>query len=186
MEETLRAYQRMENRYTKASMGSGKFHQRSKVNADQFPSKSTRAGRAIRVKSESSSSESDPSGSEENVDGCRVCATTVPTRVQSNQDHCMLHEEANRLESRDHGERSNPCTHCGSIKHNDLVYWKRLTFQKCGRKGHPSDKYFYACSACEKVHDSGECPSEKFYNLMRKWYVPTKHAEIFRPRRMRC
>ena len=69
MEETLRAYQRIENRYTKASMGSGKFHQRSKVNADHVPSKSNRAVRAIRVESESSSSESEVSGSEDDVAG---------------------------------------------------------------------------------------------------------------------
>ena len=37
MEEALRAYKRMENRYTKASMGPGKFHQRTKAHADQAP-----------------------------------------------------------------------------------------------------------------------------------------------------
>ena len=81
-EETLRAYQRMENRYTKAPIGPGKFHQRLKFHADQVPSKSTRAVRAIRVESESSSSESDFSGSEEDVVHRRVCATTVPTQVK--------------------------------------------------------------------------------------------------------
>ena len=55
MEETLRAYQRMENRYTNTPMGPGKFHQRSKVHADQVPSNSTRAVRVIRLGSESSS-----------------------------------------------------------------------------------------------------------------------------------
>ena len=84
MEETLRAYQRMKNRYTKASMGPRKWHQRSKFHADQIPSKSTRAVRAIRVESESSSSESKSSGSEEYVDLRRVGATTVPTQVKLN------------------------------------------------------------------------------------------------------
>ena len=87
MEETLRAYHRMENRYTKASMGQGKFNQRSTAHTDQVPSKSTRAVRAIRVERESSSSESDPSGSEEDVDRRRIRAATVFNQVKLNQDH---------------------------------------------------------------------------------------------------
>ncbi|CAI5738349.1 unnamed protein product [Hyaloperonospora brassicae] len=75
MEETLRAYQRMEKLYTKTLMGPGKFHQRSKVHADQVP-------------------------------------------------------------------QINP-------------------------------------SACGKVHEIGKCPLKKFYNLMRKRHVPTKHAGMF-------
>ena len=116
---------------------------------------------------------------EEDVDRRRVCATTVPTQVKLNQDHRMLHDEIDRVELRDHGERSKPCTHCGSIKHNDRGCWKRLTCQKCGRKGHPSDECYYACGSCGKVHESDMCSLEKFYNLMRKWYVPTKHAGMF-------
>ena len=111
MEETLRAYQRMENRYTKTPMGLGKFHQRSKVHADHVPSKSTRAVRAIRLGSESSNLESNSSGSEEDVDRHRVCATTVPTQVKLNQDYRMSYEEVDRVEPRDHGERSKPCTY---------------------------------------------------------------------------
>ena len=64
MEETLHAYQRMENRYTKAWMKPGKLYERLKAHADHVPSKSILSVLAIRVESESSSSESDTSGSE--------------------------------------------------------------------------------------------------------------------------
>ena len=142
-----------------------------------MPSNKTRNVQAIRVESESSMFGSKRIGRGRGP--AHRFATTFPTRVQSNQDHRMLHEEADRVELRDHGERSKPCTYCGSIKHNDRGCWKRLTCQNCGRKGHPSDKcFFYACAACRKVHESGKSPSEKFYNLMRKWYVPTKHAQF--------
>ena len=104
------------------------------------------------MESESSSSESDPSGSKDDVDRRKVCATTVFNQVKLNQDHCMSHEEAGRVELRDNEERSKPCTHCGSIKHNDRGCWKRLTCQKCGRKEHPLGKCFYAFVACGKVY----------------------------------
>ena len=103
IEETLRAYQRMKNRYTKTPMGPGKIYQRSQAHADQVPSKLTRAVRANKLVSESSSSESDPSGSEDDVDYLEVCATTVPTPVKLNQDYRMSHEEADRVELRDQG-----------------------------------------------------------------------------------
>ena len=85
------------------------------MHADQIPSKSTIAVRAIRVESESSSSESDSNESEEDEDRCRVCVTKNPNQVKINQDHRGLNEEADRVELRDHGERSKPCNHCGSI-----------------------------------------------------------------------
>ena len=77
MEETLSAYQHIENRCTKELMGPGKFHQRRNSNSDLVPSKLTRAVRVIRLGSESSSSESDPRGSDDGVDWRRVCATTA-------------------------------------------------------------------------------------------------------------
>ena len=149
-------------------MGPDKSNQRSKAHADEVSSKSTRAVRSIRVASESSSSESDPSGSKGDRDQRRLCASTVFTQVKLNEDHRMSHEEADLVELRDHGERSKACTHCGSIKHNYRGCWKILNRQKCGRQGHPSDKCFYACAACGKVHESDKCPLENLYNLMRK------------------
>ena len=89
------------------------------------------------MESEISSSKSEPSGSEDSVDRRRICATTTSNQVKSNQDHHMSHKEADRVELRNHGERSKAYTHCRSIKYNDRGCWKILTCQKCGRKGHP-------------------------------------------------
>jgi hypothetical protein len=76
----------------------------------------------------------------------------------------------------DRGKPKAGCAHCGSKRHDERGCWKKLTCQKCGRKGHPSDKCYYACSVCKDVHDEGKCPMELFYNWIRQWYVPTKHA----------
>ena len=32
-----------------------------------------------------------------------------------------------------------------------------------------------------EVHDEGKYPMEKFYNMFRKWYVPTKHSGMLPP-----
>ena len=74
------------------------------------------------------------------------------------------------------------CTHCGSKSHGDFGCWKRLTCQKCGRKEHTSDKCLHVCAACGEIHDCGKRPMEEFYNLIRKWYVPSKHAGIVPPK----
>ncbi|POM80503.1 Hypothetical protein PHPALM_1656 [Phytophthora palmivora] len=44
------------------------------------------------------------------------------------------------------------------------------------RKGHPSDRYLFTCKACGDIHEAGKCTMEEFYNLIRQWYNPTKHA----------
>ena len=46
---------------------------------------------------------------------------------------------------------------------------------------HPSDKCLYGCAACGELHDGGNCPMEKIYNMLRRWYVPTKHAGMLPP-----
>ncbi|GMF52127.1 unnamed protein product [Phytophthora fragariaefolia] len=68
------------------------------------------------------------------------------------------------------------CSHCGATKHNDLGCWKRLTCQKCGRNGHPSDHCLFVCRACGELHGMGKCQMEEFYNMVRQLYNPTKHA----------
>ena len=137
-------------RYTKALVEPGNFHQRHKSHYNQVPIKSARAVRAIKVESESSISGSDISETDIDVDRRRICASTVSNQVKLNQDHRISHKGADRIELRDHGERSKACSHCGSIKHNDRGYWKILTWQKCGRKGHPSETYFCACADVEQ------------------------------------
>ena len=42
-----------------------------------------------------------------------------------------------------------------------------------------SEKFLHVCAACGEIHACGKCPMEEFYNLIRKWYVPSKHVEMF-------
>ena len=58
----------------------------------------------------------------------------------------MSHEEADRVELRDHGDRSKACTHYGSMKHNDRGCWKLLTCHKCGRKASIGQVFLRVCS----------------------------------------
>ena len=39
-----------------------------------------------------------------------------------------------------------------------------------------ADKCYYVCSVCKDVHEEGKCPIEQFYNIIRQWYVSSKHA----------
>ncbi|OWY94020.1 hypothetical protein PHMEG_00036373 [Phytophthora megakarya] len=68
---------------------------------------------------------------------------------------------------RDHQDRDR-CSHCRSRKQTDLDCWKRLTCEKCGKRGHPTDRCLYACRGCGDVHEAGDCPIEEFYNRIRK------------------
>ena len=171
-------------------MGSTKFHQRSAV-PDQAPSKPTRAVRAIHIEGGSGISESESSGSDTEVDQRHIFAaiasdqSTKQREYRDQQDGINRRDQQNVIgQGKSHDRINSPkaCTHCGSSKHDDRGCWKRLTCQKCGRKGHPSDKCFFVCSACGNIHEGGKCPMEEFYNLIRQWYVPTKHAGILPPK----
>ncbi|POM71991.1 LOW QUALITY PROTEIN: Hypothetical protein PHPALM_11368 [Phytophthora palmivora] len=86
-------------------------------------------------------------------------------------------QEKSRSTRRDDGSPTlMRCTHRGSSKLDVLGCWKRLTCQKCNWKGHPSDHCLFVCRACGEIHEVGKYPMEELYNLMRQWYVPTKHA----------
>ena len=181
IEETLRAYQRTEHRQTKVLVGSNKFRPRSDPTADRTSSKPARAMKPIRP-IDSGSSDSESSGSESNDEQRRVYMAKTPDRGRNKEDRdrkITADHMVDRGNGSDQADQPKACSHCGSTKHDDRGCWKRLTCQKCGRKGHPSDKCFYVCGACREVHDVGNCPMEEFYNLIRKWYVPTKHAGMF-------
>ena len=182
LDETLRACQRMESRQSKTTTGSNKFHQRANAYPNPTSSKTARAVRTIRERIESSGSEPDLSGSDEDKDHRRVCVTTTSGQERSDQDRRTWQKNAGEEDGRDRGGKTKACTHCGSTRHDDRGCWQRLTCQKCGRKGHPSDKCFYVCAACGEVHENGKCPMEEFFNLIRQWYVPTKHAGMFPPK----
>ena len=182
LEDTLRACQRMEDRQAQVPTGSSTFRQRFVPKLPPAPSKPTRAVRAIHVESASSDSDSDLSDVEVEVNHRNVCAATTMDHAKKFGDQRTRNEDPKQDEDPEHGMPKKACSHCGSKKHDDRGCWKRLTCQKCGRKGHPSDRCYYACVACGEVHESGKCPMEEFYNLIRKWYVPTKHAGMLPPK----
>ena len=130
---------------------------------------------------ESSSSGSESSESEMDVDRRRVCMAMTPDQEKNPRNRRDRQNAADQGNKPDHADPPKACSHCGSIKHDDRGCWKRLTCQKCGRKGHLSDKCFYVCAACGEIHEGGKCPMKEFYNMIRKWYVPTKHAGMLPP-----
>uniref|UniRef100_A0AAV1U935 Uncharacterized protein n=1 Tax=Peronospora matthiolae TaxID=2874970 RepID=A0AAV1U935_9STRA len=83
LDETLRACQRMESRQLKTSTGSNKVYQRANGSPNPTPSKTSRAVRAIRERIESSGSESDSMGSDEDKNRRRVCVTTTSGQERS-------------------------------------------------------------------------------------------------------
>jgi hypothetical protein len=79
-------------------------------------------------------------------------------------------------------DRQQPqCTHCGSTKHVDLYCWSRITCQKCGLKGHPTDRCLRVCKCCGDLHEPGKCKLEEIVNRLRSWYNPTEHSGILPP-----
>ncbi|CAI5718029.1 unnamed protein product [Peronospora effusa] len=142
MEETLRAYQRMEILQDKASMGSNKFRQRAAPAPDQASSKPARAVRAIHIENGNSGSESESSGSKVEVNRRRVFPAMTHAPAEKPRDYRDRQNVIDQGKGHGHTDPPRACTHCGSRKHDDRGCWKRLTCQKCGRKGHPSDKCF--------------------------------------------
>ncbi|KAE9298268.1 hypothetical protein PF008_g23539 [Phytophthora fragariae] len=179
LEEVLRSRQRSKARQSKTVYGSVKPRQKTPAAAG------ARAVRAVQVQADSSESEIESEESDD--DGClrRVYVAAAenhggsPGRRQSDQDRSGLHQDRDlgqNPRSVDMGAPSKRCSHCGSRKHDDLGCWKRLTCEKCGKRGHPSDRCLFVCKACGEIHDAGTGPMEEFYNLIRQWYNPTKHG----------
>uniref|UniRef100_A0AAV1TG54 Uncharacterized protein n=1 Tax=Peronospora matthiolae TaxID=2874970 RepID=A0AAV1TG54_9STRA len=77
LDETLRASQRIKSRQLRTSTGSNKFRQRAIASQNSTPFKTARAARAIRERIESSGSESDSIGSDEDKDRRQLCMTTT-------------------------------------------------------------------------------------------------------------
>uniref|UniRef100_A0AAV1TW70 Uncharacterized protein n=1 Tax=Peronospora matthiolae TaxID=2874970 RepID=A0AAV1TW70_9STRA len=177
MQKTLHGYQQGRSRQWKVMMRSSKFRQ--KGNPGSAFSKPARAVRMVRTEDVSSDSGSDTCGSYLK-DRLRSIHVTASTDRRASPDDVAANARSvdpnTRQDYQDRNTPSKPCTHCGSTKHGDLGCWKRLTCQKFGRKGHPSDNCFFVCRACGEMHDSEKCLMEEFYNMIRQCYVPNKHA----------
>ncbi|KAE9282870.1 hypothetical protein PR003_g27290, partial [Phytophthora rubi] len=188
LEDVLRARERAKSRQKKSTVPS-KY--RSKPSAPAPPAGQTRAVRAIQVAETRSEYGSDPedSGSDGELvrayvaaasDQPQTPATVDPPRAQ---DPGRPSDATGDSQPQEHRPRFNRdgqqrCSHCGSHRHSDLGCWKRLTCQKCGKRGHPSDRCFFVCRGCGQLHGHGKCQMEEFYNLIRQWFDPSKHPGL--------
>ncbi|KAL4163229.1 hypothetical protein KRP22_014808 [Phytophthora ramorum] len=186
LEEVLRARERAKSRQKRSAFGS-KYRQKAAATAPTAPAK--RAVHAIQIQgsdpesdlgSEGSDAEGDlrriylASGEEKSREVTNAPPPTDPLRTNSNSPEKSPRDP--RSQGRFDGSDHNRCSHCGSRKHTDLGCWRRLTCQKCGKRGHPADHCLFVCRGCGELHDMGKCPMEEFYNQIRQWYNPTKHA----------
>ena len=48
-----------------------------------------------------------------------------------------------------------------------------------GAKDTPPTIVFFVCRACDEMHDLGKCSMKEFYNMIRQWFFPNKHAGMF-------
>ena len=44
------------------------------------------------------------------------------------------------------------------------------------KEGSPDGSLFVVCKGCGEAHEAGKYRMEEFYNLIRQWYNPAKHA----------
>ncbi|OWY96977.1 hypothetical protein PHMEG_00032608, partial [Phytophthora megakarya] len=168
LEETLRARQRAKARQGKTHAGLNK----TESGAQTYVSVLEECGSSTSdPRGDSSESESDVNTSDQEDE----CRRVYLSEAKDRENHSIT--TTHRDGAADHPTMSQKnCTYCGSTKHDNLGCWKRLTCQKCGRKGHPSDHCLFVCRACGEVHKPGNCPMEEFYNFIRQWHVPNKHA----------
>uniref|UniRef100_A0AAV1TZZ4 CCHC-type domain-containing protein n=1 Tax=Peronospora matthiolae TaxID=2874970 RepID=A0AAV1TZZ4_9STRA len=179
MQKTLHGYQQGRSRQEKVMMVSSKFRQK-RTPSPAF-SKPSRALRTVRTEDVCSESGSDTCGSDLEGRLRSIHVADTKDRRSSSNDVAANARSAypnTRQDYQDRNMPSKPCTPYGSTKHGYLGCWKRLTCQKCGCKGHPSDNCFFVCRACGEMYDPRKCPMEEFYNMICQWYVPTKHAGI--------
>ncbi|EGZ15258.1 hypothetical protein PHYSODRAFT_509699 [Phytophthora sojae] len=187
LEEVLRAQERAKSRQKRSAFGS-KYRQNVPTSAPAAATK--RAVRAVQIASQESESDTGSDGSDSEGDLRRVYLAsaedksrnaggdaTKPDRSNQAQiNHDPPRSDPRSRSSPDGSERSNRCSHCGSRKHTDLDCWRRLTCEKCGKKGHPADRCLFVCRGCGELHEMGKCPMEEFYNQIRQWFNPVKHA----------
>ena len=189
LEEVLRVRQRTRARRGKMLFGSSKFRQKAPSPPDRPRELNRRSVHAVRAtKEESSSEDSSLDNSENEGDLRRVYLMEKEVGkdpgVMNSRDRSTKVADQRRPQGDNlgpHGSTSpnSRCAYCGSRKHGDLDCWKRLTCDRSGKKGHPSDRCLFVCRGCRTVHDEGKCPMEEFYNMIRQWYNPTKHAGMF-------
>ena len=183
----LRARQRKKARRGKVLFGSSKLRQKAPVPPDRPREMNRWSVHAVRATLEESSLEvSSSDDSEEEGDLRRIYSTAMKRQrsasVKKPRGRPDREADQHRQQESDQGHRPpsatlHPrCGHCGSRKHGDLSCWKRLTCERCGKMGHPTDLCLFVCEGCGEAHEAGKCQIEECYNLIHQWYNPAKHA----------
>ncbi|KAE9118506.1 hypothetical protein PF010_g8197 [Phytophthora fragariae] len=187
LEEVLRARDRAKSRQKKSAAGSSRYRQ--KASPSPAPAASAKQVRAIQIQAPDSESDSNSDGSDSDRDEHRRIYLAAneehppPGEESKTSDREQLDHRAQDPQPGDPKPRYQAddsdrgrCSHGGSNKHTDLGCWRRLTCKKCGKRGHPVDHCLFVCQECGVLHDMGKCPMEEFYNQVRQWFDPVKHA----------
>ncbi|KAE9274920.1 hypothetical protein PR003_g29474 [Phytophthora rubi] len=183
LEEVLRARDRAKGRQKRSAFGS-KYRQKASTPASAAPAK--RSVHAVPRSAPESGSDTGSDGSDSEGDLRRIYLASAEDKEHEAKDEAQSVEPARRgkinpdsprpRSQQDGADRNVRCSHCGSRKHTDLGCWRRLTCEKCGKRGHPAEHCLFVCRGCGELHDMGKCPMEEFYNQIRQWYNPAKHA----------
>ena len=118
--------------------------------------------------------DSDSSGSSDNRRSSVAAASKMYKGEKSRdrgRDHSRDHDREGKA-------KRDPCSHCGSEKHEDRKCWKSVTCGICERVGHPSDHCWRACRSCLKIHNQEPCPMKEISQALQGWYDPVQHAGI--------
>ncbi|KAE9006282.1 hypothetical protein PR001_g17246 [Phytophthora rubi] len=183
LEEVLRARDRAKGRQKRSAFGS-KYRQKTSTPAPAAPAK--QSVHAVQRSVPESGSDTGSDGSDSEGDLRRIYLASAEDKGHEAKEEADSVEPAHRgkinpdsprpRSQQDGSDRNVRCSHCGSRNHTDLGCWRRLTCEKCGKRGHPAEHYLFVCRGCGELHDMGKCSMEEFYNQIRQWYNPAKHA----------
>ncbi|OWZ10245.1 reverse transcriptase, partial [Phytophthora megakarya] len=170
LEKKLRARQRGLAHQMKTLFGSNKFRQKPPATT---PSPS-RAVHAVHMATDEYDSEREEYASDDQL--CEQGRDEEDRARLFVTDNAPPGENPRREFDSGNARLDRPkCQHCGSRRHAEGDCWSLLTCQKCAGK-HPTDQCLQACKACGDVHEAGKCTLEEFFNQLRQWFDPQKHA----------
>ncbi|GMF15584.1 unnamed protein product [Phytophthora fragariaefolia] len=162
LEEVLRSRQRAKSRQSKTVYESIKPRQKSPAAAA-----GTREVRAVHVPEDSSDSDKESrSSSDEDLRRVYLASRSPQDKPQDQRirDQTQASHQEDRYFSQyprqtDEGTPSKRCSHCGSLKHDDIGCWRRLTCDKVGwplprQQVKMIDDFFERFRKAEQVRES--------------------------------
>ncbi|KAE9072333.1 hypothetical protein PF007_g26219 [Phytophthora fragariae] len=145
LEEVLGARDRAKGRQKRSAFGS-KYRQKTSTPAPAAPAK--RSVHAVQRSAPEPGSDTVSDGSDSEGDLRRIYLASAENKEHEAKDEAQPVEPAHRGKTnpdsprprsqQDGLDRNVRCSHCGSRKHTDLGCWRRLTCEKCGKRGHPA------------------------------------------------